>query len=468
MPRYFYVRSNGSNSPALTIDSDTPYTSLQTGTFPSDANCYPSLEAAINAGLKGTPPAPGDFILVASDHNYQTDSGGTYDTTLNEPFANWAGFLTVVSVSTTNCDQYEAGAKEYCTVVNSDYYIYVSASFYGITWDSSRQLNLTGTNTCTHYFDCTFISQDQGRGFNFGAESSAILHDCHFISYEVGSSTVNVNTVSASSTIRMYGGSFTYDPAFTSTATRMFTEIQDGCELVFDGVDFSTATGWPALFQISTAAAESSGTLRLSNCKLPSGVPLTNTPTNPAAGGNILATNCSSDTAQIPYARHWEWLNNLATHETGFYRTGAQAYSNGTKISIRIDTTARCGQAEVFYFPLTQQYVDLTSSASDTLTFYILSTTQLKDGEVWLEALYDDAAVAGQVNYLSTMGDILSGGTELQTNTETWNNYTSQYRYEIVLNTGTHDPGAAGVVTVRVAVAKPSTTFYICPTPVLS
>lgn len=462
MPRYFYVRSNGSNSPALTIDSDTPYTSLQTGAFPADANCYACLEDAVEAGLKSTPASAGDFIILAADHDYTYPNA---DIWITQPWGDWSGAVAVISASISNCDQYQAGATERVVGSANDLELRFSGHHYGVNYYCERLVDFTVSNKIARFVDCYFEIKD--RGWTLGQESSALFHNCNLIHTGTGTSSVAFFQLNASATLRMYGGAISYNPALVST-TRWFQIIRDGCEVFLDGVDLSSAVGFTGLLNLSTNTVESLGTVRVNNCKLPAGVPVIYSQSGPfACGGNILFTNSSSVASERPYARYWQWRGDTAEDETGFYRTGSDALPSGDKISIRIDTDSRCGSGEVFVFPLTQMYVDLSSASTDKITFYILSAAQLYDNEVWIELTYADQSVAGQVNFQSTRGNILVG-TELQTNSEAWNNYTSQYRYEISFDTSVLDPGGAGVFSARCCVAKPSTTFFICPTPVLS
>jgi len=448
---YYYVKSGGT----ATGDAGR-YASQQTGSFATigASGYYDNIEDAIAAT---TTPTHGDFICVSDAHSHTYASS----TTLAGPTTPSGTGVGVISVSDTNCDAYSRGAYEEAagSTINLTWqgYLYVAGL------DSyAENDNLFRLEQDLFFWDCSFsVDGATDKVVNITADCSVRFVNCTF---NLNAAAADPLIFAGSCDARFTNCVFTTNASFASDI--MDIGINDNVTVEFIGCDFSAlsssyfveGSGWDA-------ASNYPKRLKIRDCKLPS---LTdwyrNAPDNQSH--ELIVHGSASSSGANEY--QWLYLTGLgrAEENTGIYRTGSTAFDGTQKVSVKVSTAADASPTHPFAFEFPGRFVTLSSASTDTVTIYFLSATSLDDGDIFFDITYSDGTNTHTPNYVPSVinqFDVFRTAGSLDTNTESWNGYTSQNRYEVSLDTS-GDPGADGPTIIRCYVTRASTDIYICPT----
>lgn len=447
MPNYYYIKSGG------TATGNGGRTATQrTGSFAAmGASAYYNNIA--NALTEATAPVDGDVFIVSAAHAYTLNSSISWDWPTSDVF--------VVSVSDTNCDQYQKATspQEEQTAATSSFNMMstnnCSVTFWGI------HVKMTGNgsiNTCSSnygrgiFIDCTFHQTSNGDDIAIGGGncSELIYVNCEFI---VDQNTNSFGPPNDGSNVYLKNCivSGTGNPADVFDATG----INKGT-MVWEGGDISGLSG-----NLSDVHGGSTSQWEFRGVRLNASLTL---PTSFHAVSKLKMVNCASTSAAAEYQFYYRDLYVFVEEDTAIYRDGSTAFPSGQKISLKVATSASVDEGRIAIVDLPTRYVDFSSASEDVVKLYILSSTALTDADVWIDMIYPDGTNKHVYNFAdSTTVEPFRAGTTLTTNTEAWTGRTSENRYEISIDTS-GDAGSAGVPIIRMYIVKPSTTFYVCPT----
>lgn len=231
------------------------------------------------------------------------------------------------------------------------------------------------------------------------------------------------------------------------------------------GVDLSAMGSGDSL--VNGALANKSY-FRFENCKLGSSVAIITGSIPSQSGVEVTVVNC--DSADTNYRYHRATYQGTIDHETTIIRTGG-ASDGTTGISRKMVSSANAK----LYSPLVLDGIAVwnedTGSAITATIEVVTDNVTLTDKEAWLE-----------VEYLGTSGFPLSltatdrasannahlgSGTNQTSSSETWTTtgLTTPVKQKLAV---TFTPQEKGPIRLRVMLAKPSTTMYVCPKPTIA
>jgi hypothetical protein len=458
MAQYFYVNSGG----LLAASADTPYTSQQTGTFPSAANCYASVNAALSSA-KTTDPDHGDYVLIADTY----DDNYTITTDIVGKSQSRGAGVALISVDANNCEKYKRGATVSTTGGSASLQLYGTLLVAGIDFEPDDNFSALGEENITLY-DCSTTASGSG-DVVFGCTSM----DGHLRAIKT---TFNFNDAGVAG-LRFGNGIFHFiNCDFQTTAS-----YTNGCVIKsfdtnhwhvhFIGCDFSGVAFDYIIDYNEALPSPYANAVYIKNCEKHTSSDWVQS-TSLGHGGNIRhITNSGDSTGGSEYQYYYETAEGKVEEDTGIYRDGSAPWLvSGQQVSYKV-TTASTGDGNPFFFELPSlRYTKLSSTATDTLRLHITTAVTLTDGDIWAEAIYPDGTVLYQTNTITTpeaeayvpasFRNIAA--STLSTNTESWTGALSN-RYHIDINTS-QDPGSDSAPMIRVWVSKPSTTLYICST----
>ena len=454
---YYYVKSGG------TATGDTGrYASAKTSTdnwataFSATTEYYPTIAAV---ALATTPPVNGDFVLISDTSSHATPT--------NVGLQNSMGDSDGVGVAIVCVDNDNVGVSAIATTAletssNSGDYNFMNidgqkfrASYYGMYVESDDNVLTTGDPGQELYLqDFTIKFEDLLYLSNDGAV--VVMQDCDLLLNNSGS----VFQVGGGGRWIMRGGKI---ECLSTIPANLFSNGDNGGFTVdWTGVDLSTFSGTLCSNLVDAAS------WKFTRCQLHASV--TVIAATMYAIHRVELYNCSFGTA---VGEEYQYLVGqagcLVEDETSIYRDGSAAFPSTEKISLKCTTGTGHSKHVPFWFDCPTRYAELSSTASDVIRLYIMSSDTLNTDDVWVEAIYPDGTTAYVSNAVTTRpADILlDSTTPLDTNTEAWTGRTAENRYQIDIDTS-GDPGADCVPTIRVYVAKASSTIYFCPTVELS
>lgn len=239
-------------------------------------------------------------------------------------------------------------------------------------------------------------------------------------------------------------------------ASGVFQLQAGGGTPVFDGIDL---TGNPTLIQGSTTFP---GTVIFKNCKTDAGVVL-----GGAGTRNTDVLSIVSDSAATNYLSAKSSYDGLQTTETTIVRTGG-ASDGITPVAWKIATTANSKLS----FPFDSLPIAVwnnTTAANRTITLYGIwgGAAVPTNADIWFELSYMGSALTPIASFASCgVADVLAAGVNLASDSSTWGGSTTKFAMSITLSAP--QPARKGPIYITIKAAKPSSTFYIDPKPVLS
>lgn len=454
---YFYVKSGG------TATGDGGRVATQrTGSFASmgASAYYDSVEDASNAT---TPFAHGDFICI-SDLHAKVHAADTSWHNASVPFSEGDKPITFISVDDANCEDYkkattvqESHSTQTDTSLSGTNGDDNSYAYIGIFVHAGDDISIMGQSA--HYLkDCTLrVSEAADKALFLNGYANVLLDGCTLMAD--GSAASQWISKSLNSVLECINSKFTTDQSSKSVAI-----IENASPVVtFDNCDFTDSK---AEELISTSVAVNnklviSGLVR--NCKFNTEM-ADYTRQSDYRLAKLLVTNSADTSAAAEYQYYYEEGDSFVQDETSFYRDNSSAFPSGQKISLKCVTLTGVNGGHPFIFNYPSRLIDLSDTASDVVTLYLLCANSLTDADVRVELLYPDGTVKHQTNMAESVAlDPFSSGTALDSDTEAWTGRTTENRYKIDIDTS-GDAGAEGAPNIRVFVAKPSETIYFCPT----
>ena len=438
------------------------YTSQPTGAWPTDvATFYPTWAACQNAL---TPPADGDTILIAQDH-YENNTTGS--TNFNSSGYGYSERCTWISVSVTNCDQYDrATSKQFETSGNSSYDVNFGGgdgtqnAFYGI-WVNPIDTCVAPSGSGTSFmYEVTMEFNNNNNGYIVSSGHSVCI-DCDIVLGHLSGRPFS----QGAGTLDWYGGSVS-GIAWTEPVVFRSTSNHNG-NILLHGVDL-TAQGADYLVELFSSSNSDAAFVHFENCKL------STSSLGPESGSGVnqvqsmLLTNSATTSAGAEYQYFYRRGGYTAEDESGVYRTSTFAFPSGDKTSYKVTTTADCYKGFPFTVTLKPRYVDLTNAASDTLTVHFASADALDNSQVFAVVRYPTAAdlsIAGSTDNAPAAVETrlgLSGTpTSYTDNAEGWfNGPANTYSLSVTVTGGA---ACVPVIDLYIAYDTGINPLYVCP-----
>ena len=466
MANYFYVKSGGS----LGVNDDTSYSSMQTGSFPSSANCYDSVAAACSDGTKINPASDGDFVLVSDTHSKDHDFGSKY--IMNASGSIGGAGLVVMSVDDTACDTYKPGAHETLNdgadEIELDYNG-VLAGFSGFgTADDGIDAGFSSREWIL--YDTTFLAGNQTTDFAIGSMDADGMYwkfyNC-WLDWNGGSNAISslIRIVSNCAIVEFYGGGF----KSTGGGTCNYLTISNagangGGFLSFYGSDLSLIT---SSLTYGYGSLSDNFHVKLVGCKINSGLTLaTNLSAScpPTVSLELINTDDATNSRQHRW-RRTTFAGTVLTNDSIYVTNTTDWYEGSTGSSFEVITGSACSELHPLEWTY-NQYIDLSSASSNRVIVNLTSAVTLTDKDVAAFLVYQDGTdyEVGTLigTYPSPSGylgiDALDSGTTLTNpgglGSGDWTGGKTNY-YSIALDTS-GDAGAGQFVTVKIKFMKAS------------
>jgi len=457
MANYYYVRDSAGFTGTATGDGGRVATTPRTGSWNATASeSYVSISAALGAT---TPPASGDYIIVAADHDHEYGASVTLNSTITT-----GSSLYVVSVSTSNQDQYSAGGQETNDTGAFDIITKSSWRFYGITFIVGDDLIASNNSNVgwSYWENCTVTLNGSANKLTANSSGGANLIFNNCIINSTGGGDAYINTDRGSVTEFWYCD---FTGNWDASLVEPSSQTQGGSSIRFIGCDFTDvgSAGTDYLFEsIGGSITEESFYIDVERCQI-----------NASIGGyfnqdfvnynsQAKITNTAATSAAAEYQFFYKDFAGETEHSTSSYRDQSVAWPlSGSKTSLVIDTTtqavAEFGRVHTFELP--SRWAELSSATTDAVTFYLSSNTSLTDADVWIDCIYPDGTNKHTSNRVTTRNtDILAAGTALTTDSSsTWTSGGSN-KYKIKVDTS-GDAGADCVPIMRIYVAVQATIY---------
>lgn len=459
MANFYYV-SDGATVGTATGDGGLVTGTRSTGSFASKgANaCYVSIAAAFGAT---TPPAAGDFIMVASDHAHD------YTATFSVTFAGGAAAainlpLTIISVDVDNCDQYLAGASETQTGgTASDDMVYAGHLHWkGISVEPRDNLSITSMNGVWEDGTITLTTLANNLLID-GANSWIVFRNMIFAGANQNSINCDVGNVVLFDRCSFTGAGWTLGLFLSSGVDVGGTRAEyNECDLT------AISTGNYLMEGVGGVSGDDKMHITFRSCKL-----------NPNLAGYmneswinyaqyLYVINSADTNGEAEYQYFHSSFTGDAENITTTYRNQSTPWSiSGLKTSLLVDTStiARANPIQPFVIDFPTRFCDFSDVATDVVTIYFSGPSSMTNQDVWATMTYPDAANTHIYNAVSTQNaDPLlpaASGTALTVDTgSTWQSGgATNYRLEL---TTAGNPGEACVPKITVYVAKQTTIYF--------
>ncbi len=225
------------------------------------------------------------------------------------------------------------------------------------------------------------------------------------------------------------------------------------------GVDLSGMASGESLVYLG---GNPGGRVVFVNCKLGSGVSITSGAYTSLIGPLVSVENC--DSADTNYRAGWYSPAGSVTTETTLVRSGG-ASDGTTSIAWKMASNA---DADYPILSVESPYISIwndTAGSSKTVTVEILhdSTTNLTDGEIWLEVQYLGTSGFPLSSFISdAKASFLAAAADQTTSSETWTTtgMTNPNKQKLSV---TFTPQEKGYIQAKVYLAKASKTVYVDP-----
>jgi len=318
-------------------------------------------------------------------------------------------------------------------------------------------LNLSGT---VRFYNSLLQCEDN---FRFGSSTSDDFIELYDTSIKIH--TVGVLYGQSNGRFKWHGGSLLFGASGSLLNNLVFSRTQSALDV--QDVDFSAASGASNyLLDVQNRSTD----CRFARCKLPGTFGGIVDPANIDTAGPKIYTESCSDVNGIYKFYHAD-LYGFARDETGIHLDATYDGTNQYSVNITSSASAR-EWSDPFRFKLTDIFISTTGA---TLTVELITTDgttaeTLHIDDFWIEVHYPDSTVKSFGRVLSTREALNAGGLSTTALTASakgagdWaGELASTNYYKCVADFTTVADEAAGVYTVYVCLAKPSTTVYVCP-----
>ena len=412
----------------------------------------------------------GNTVFVGDNSAETTASSSTYSFT-NTSASTIANPIKILSVDHTagvpptsvlagaTVTTTGTGNLQTCNAAGGSAYYVNGISFVCGSGQGGSLSMFLGATTGFNVFDaCKFTMASTGSGSKIQIGANAIpalytkFYNTTFKFAAVGQA-LNINGV-----VDWINTPNAVDGAGSIPTTLMITSSSGQAMGTFRGVDFS------ALGSGKTILSGANGPVQFNfvDCKL--GTSVTKLASLPSSS---LVHFVLTDSGGTNYVTEKDNVFGTQTTETTIVRTGG-ALIFSQSVSWKIVTTSSSNWA--LPFASVPMQVSNSNIAQDvTVTVYGIwgGGAVPNNDDIWIEAEYLGASSSPLGSYInSSKASILAAGSAVSSDSSTWGGSTTAFKMSVTLSSP--QPAQTGPINVRVLCAKPSTTFYIDPQPVLS
>lgn len=441
------------------------YVNSTTGDNSNNGNSWATAKANLTGAVSIM--ASGDTIFMAPEHRESTPSGLSF--TLQGTSSSPA---KVVCATTAATPPTEVSTGARITTTNTSPIVVVGfgyvqgIDFYVATGTtlSSMQMN-SGTGAVTQtYKDCNFVigSSAEGLAINLGNSSATLVQN--FVLKNCGISFKNAGQYILCTHALWEGGRVLAGSA-TPTSAGMFKLGTRGGIVEVKGWDFTQCTAGLILADFANGC----GTITFSNCKLPTGWTgqiTANTVISPGQRAKVV--NC--DSGDTNYKMMISDFYGDITVDTTVVRSGGAtdgttpiSWKMVSKSNTNYPTNYLSSEEILRWFPATDIGEQLNTPVNFGVEIISDSAANLNNDEVWVEAQVFSTSGAPLGTFVSgSKTDFLQASAAQPVSSELWaaSTLTAPKRQSLRV---TVTPREAGWVSLKVCLAKPSTTIYVCP-----
>lgn len=423
------------------------------GTGADWTNAYTTLEGAV-AGK-----AAGDVFFVAHDHVQTAAVAVTIafpgtEAVPNQVYCvNRAGSVPPVSADLRTTGQI-------ATTLASTISVTGSGKINGLIFSAgsganAASLTLGATTARSFKFaNCTFIlgNTSTSSRIQFGAAAAiCLLDNCTMQFGAVAQGAVAMGRAYWRNTPNAIVGATIPTSVFlVSTATTI---------CLIEGVDLSAAGAGKSLVGVAVSA---SSNFTFKDCKLGSGVAVTSGAYT--AMGAIEVTLLRCDSGATNYRAEYHNYEGVQTMETTIVRSGG-ASDGVTPISWKIVTSANSEWDVPFEaLPISIWNETVDSPVGVTIQGIWAGGAVPLNTDIWLDVHYlGTVGFPLALKVTTTKSNGLESGSNIPSGSGVWGGAGTQFAMSV-----TFTPRLKGPVTIYVNAAKPSSTFYIDPKPIVT
>jgi hypothetical protein len=251
-----------------------------------------------------------------------------------------------------------------------------------------------------------------------------------------------------------------------TSPTNLITSISlgaaaGGVRILIENCDFSNGS---STMNLIGAQVPFAATVTFRNCKLPgSWTGAVCTAFASSAQGRVEVFNCTSTAASNNYTLKIIDGNGNIDTETTLVKTGG-ASDGTTQISWKLVTPATVSYPCAALFTPEILFWNEQTGVAKTVTVDILrdSASNLTNAEVWLEVNYPNSASLPTSALITGRVDVLTAASDNSASGSSWTT-TGMLNPNKQQISVTFTPLAKGFFTIRVVLAKPSSTVYVDP-----
>jgi hypothetical protein len=398
------------------------------------ADAYTTLAVATSG------KATSDIFYIANDHSESTAGAVTIST------PTWGQFLCV-----NRAGSVPPVAADMTT---------------GAQVKTSGDNNITFSAPICYVYGVTFVAGDGATGeVNISLQNTSLFDRCHFKIGSTGASSTLRSSVSQweNSTVEFsaLGQMISFvnliwrntASAIVGTAPTTLMRAEAGGSGYIEAVDFSAV---PSGKTIVSATNVGNTPVVMKDCKFATGVTVCSAVDSSAiAGLDVIRCDESSN------YRHERYRGcGTQTTETTIIRTGG-ASDGVTPVAWKLVTATTVSVALPFESLPISVWNDTSGSAKTITVEGIWGGGAVPDNnDIWIDVEYLGDASSPQGSLVSSgVATILTTPSSYASSSETWGGSTTKFKMSAT--TGTIQQ--KGPITVRVYVALPSSTFYVCP-----
>jgi hypothetical protein len=344
------------------------------------------------------------------------------------------------------------------------FYLYGVSFVAGVGQSAAAGLNFS-VQSCTVYLDnCSLVMAATGTSaqivLSSGAGPGFITFNNTTVKFANAGQSINVSQgqLTWQNTGQVLASGSSVPSNFINLGTVSSTSV------VLEALDLSQLTG--NIF--SSSATSGLGSFLVKDCKLNASA----TFANPSISG-MTVQYVRSDSSGTAYKSARYQYEGTETTETSITRVGGASDPTGQAQSRKIVTTANSQWLRPFQ---AEPYAIWNSTIGANVTVTVCGTVNAgalpNNDDIWLEVEYLGNAsfpVGTIVN--TTKSSTLAANAAVASDSSTWNGGGSGAGwspFKLVATLSSPQPGLPGILEARVRVGKPSATYYIDPTVVLT
>jgi hypothetical protein len=414
--------------------------------------------------------APGNTIYVGDNHaesqatTINIQPTGSPSTVSRMLCHNHSGsYPPAASDLTTGASISTTGAVNlnFTPTVSGGFYFYGVSFVAGVGQSAAAGLNFSA-QLCTVYLDnCSLVMATSASAqivLSSGAGAGAVTFNNTTVKFANTGQIISVQLgqLTWQNTGQVLASGSSVPNNFIVPGSNSFTSV------VLEAVDLSQLTG--NIFSASTAL----GSFLVKDCKLNASA----TFAIPTLSG-MTVQYVRSDSSGTAYKSARYQYEGTETTETSITRVGGASDPSGQAQSRKIVSTGNAQWLRPFQ---AEPYAIWNSTIGANVTVTVCGTVNAgalpNNDDIWLEVEYlGNASFPVGTIVSTTKSSTLAANAAVASDSSTWNGGGSGAGwspFKLVATLSSPQPGLPGILEARVRVGKPSATYYIDPTVVLT